>query len=64
MKKLPIIGVTPLWDEERKSVWMLPDYLDGLKAAGAIPVVLPLEMSEEDADRIIETCDGFLFTGG
>ena len=27
-------------------------------------MILPLEMSEEDADRIVETCDGFLFTGG
>ena len=64
MNKPPIIGVTPLWDAERKSVWMVPDYLDGIKAAGGIPVVLPLEMSEEDASRIVETCDGFLFTGG
>jgi len=64
MNKSPIIGVTPLWDAERKSVWMLPDYLDGIKAAGGIPVVLPLEMSEEEASRIVETCDGFLFTGG
>jgi len=64
MRQLPIIGVTPLWDAERKSVWMLPDYLDGIKAAGGIPVVLPLEMSEKDADQIVETCDGFLFTGG
>ena len=64
MSKSPIIGVTPLWDVERKSVWMLPDYLDGIKAAGGVPVVLPIEMSEADADRIVETCDGFLFTGG
>ena len=64
MSKSSIIGVTPLWDAERKSVWMLPDYLDGIKAAGGVPVVLPIEMSEEDADRIVETCDGFLFTGG
>ena len=64
MNKLPIIGVTPLWDAERKSVWMLPDYLEGIKAAGGIPVVLPIEMSEKDANRIVETCDGFLFTGG
>ncbi|MBR5631922.1 MAG: gamma-glutamyl-gamma-aminobutyrate hydrolase family protein [Bacteroidales bacterium] len=64
MNKSPIIGVTPLWDAERKSVWMLPDYLDGIKAAGGVPVVLPIEMSEADADRIVETCDGFLFTGG
>ena len=64
MSKSPIIGVTPLWDAERKSVWMLPDYLDGIKAAGGVPVVLPIEMSEADVDRIVETCDGFLFTGG
>ncbi len=63
MKK-PMIGVTPLWDAERQSVWMLPDYLDGIKAAGGLPVVLPLEMSEEDANQVVETCDGFLFTGG
>ena len=64
MSKSPIIGVTPLWDAERKSVWMLPDYLEGIKAAGGVPVVLPIDMSEADADRIVETCDGFLFTGG
>ena len=60
----PMIGVTPLWDAARQSVWMLPDYLDGIKAAGGLPVVLPLEMSESDANQVVETCDGFLFTGG
>ena len=60
----PMIGVTPLWDAARQSVWMLPDYLDGIKAAGGLPVVLPLEMSESDANQMVETCDGFLFTGG
>ena len=64
MKRNLIIGVTPLWDDERKSIWMLPDYLDGIKAAGGIPVILPLEMSEEDIGHIVKTCDGFLFTGG
>ncbi len=64
MNNSPIIGVTPLWDAERKSVWMLPDYLDGIKAAGGLPIVLPLEMTENDADQIVATCDGFLFTGG
>ena len=62
--KAPLIGVTPLWDAERKSVWMLPDYLEGIKAAGGIPVVLPIAMSEDDAERIVETFDGLLFTGG
>ena len=64
MKQSPIIGVTPLWDTERKSVWMLPDYLEGIKAAGGIPIVLPLDMTEADTAQIVETCNGFLFTGG
>ena len=64
MKQSPIIGVTPRWDAERKSVWMLPDYLEGIKAAGGLPIVLPLEMADEDTDRIVEICDGFLLTGG
>lgn len=64
LNESPLIGVTPLWDAVRQSVWMLPDYLDGIKAAGGIPIVLPLDLSEKDADRIVETCDGFLFTGG
>ena len=64
MKQSPIIGVTPLWDTERKSVWMLPDYLEGIKAAEGIPIVLPLDMTEADTAQIVETCDGFLFTGG
>ena len=34
MKK-PVIGVIPLWDDEKNSIWMLPDYLDGHRAAGA-----------------------------
>lgn len=62
--RAPLIGVTPLWDAERQSVWMLPDYLDGIKSAGGIPVVLPIAMSETDAERIVETFNGFLFTGG
>ena len=64
LNKSPLIGVTPLWDAARQSVWMLPDYLEGIKAAGGLPIVLPLEVSEEDVDQIVNTCDGFLFTGG
>ena len=60
----PLIGVTPLWDATLKSVWMLPDYLDGIRAAGGIPVVLPLVAGEADIERLAGTFDGFLFTGG
>ena len=63
MKK-PVIGVIPLWDDEKNSIWMLPDYLDGLRAAGALPVVFPLEADEADIRQLYSLCDGLLFTGG
>lgn len=60
----PIIGVTPLWDEEKKSYWMLPGYLEGVKEAGAIPIILPLAADGADIAQLADLCDGFLFTGG
>ena len=38
---LPVIGITPLWDEKLSSLWMLPGYADGLTACGGLPVILP-----------------------
>lgn len=63
MKK-PIIGVTPLWDEEKDSYWMLPGYLEGLEEAGAIPIILPLRKDALAIAQLVSLCDGFLFTGG
>ncbi len=62
--KKPIIGITPLWDAERNSVWMLPEYLDAISAAGGIPVVLPLVADPDAIQQLAGSFDGFLFTGG
>ena len=59
----PVIGVIPLFDKDRDSYWMLPAYFKGLKTAGALPVMLPLE-NLEDCEQMAELCDGLLFTGG
>ena len=42
----PIIGVMPLWDDEKESIWMLPGYMDGIQHAGGIPVVLSFSTDE------------------
>ena len=63
MKK-PIIGVTPLYDIERESIWMLPGYLEVLTACGGLPVILPLEADGTDPQQLVDMCDGILFTGG
>ena len=60
----PMIGVVPLYDDERQSMWMLPGYFEGLRRAGAIPVMLPMNLSEEDFRQIRTSFAGFLLTGG
>lgn len=60
----PLIGVMPLVDYERESLWMLPGYLDGLIGAGAAPVMFPLTDDEEVLYALADKMDGFLFTGG
>ena len=62
--KQPIIGVSPLVDEERKSLWMLPGYMDAVAQAGGLPIMLPLTSDEAALDALTAMCDGFLITGG
>lgn len=60
----PTIGVTPLWDDKLESLWMVPGYMDGIAAAGGIPVITPLTSDRGDLERLVQLCDGLLFTGG
>ena len=61
---MPVIGVMPLWDEERGSIWMLPGYLDGILEAGGTPVILPFTDDAAEIAALSALCDGYLFTGG
>lgn len=60
----PIIGLTPLYDYEKEKIWMRPNYLNAIVAAGGVPLVLPLIDDETDISALARLCDGFLFTGG
>lgn len=60
----PLIGVMPLWDDDKESVWMLPGYLEGIRQAGGIPVILPFTSENDELEQLAKMCDGFLFTGG
>jgi putative glutamine amidotransferase len=59
-----LIGVTPLYDENRGVIWMLPEYGKGVSLGGGLPVILPLTESAEEARALARRLDGFLFTGG
>lgn len=60
----PIIGVMPLWDDEKQSIWMLPGYMDGIQQAGGTPIIFPFSADEAELKQLAQMCDGFLFTGG
>lgn len=60
----PVIGVMPLWDENKKSQWMLPGYLDGIRETGGLPVIFPMTANKEELIQLCDMCSGFLFTGG
>ncbi len=60
----PMIGIIPLVDSEKDSYWMLPGYMEGIRQAGGIPLMLPLSADEEILSQLVSEIDGFLFTGG
>ena len=62
--KRPVIGVVPLWNETKNNIWIKPGYMDGLEGAGAVPVLLPLTVSESVLKQLADLLDGVLFTGG
>ena len=60
----PVIGLIPLYDDEKESYWMLPGYMQGIENAGGLPIMLPLTVDSAELDEAYSLCDGILFTGG
>ena len=60
----PIIGILPLYDSEKDSIWMLPGYQKGLEKAGANTLIFPYTSDVDEILTISALCDGYLFTGG
>lgn len=60
----PLIGVMPLFDDQRDSYWMLPGYMKAVEAAGGLPIMLPLTTDTAQLNQLLDSCDGILLTGG
>ena len=60
----PVIGLIPLYDDEKESYWMLPGYMKVLESCGALPIMLPLTADRAVLEQAFLMCDGLLLTGG
>lgn len=60
----PVIGLIPLYDDEKESYWMLPGYMKVLEKCGALPIMLPLTSDKMVLAQAFDMCDGLLLTGG
>ena len=60
----PVIGLIPLYDDEKESYWMLPAYMKALEQSGALPIMLPLTSDRAVLEQAFLMCDGLLLTGG
>ena len=59
-----VIGICPLYDDEKKSVWMLPQYQTMLEKEGACPFIFPYCEDPKVLEQLLQMCDGILLTGG
>jgi putative glutamine amidotransferase len=69
--RLPLIGLTTYLERAKTGVWDVPAsflpkvYFDAVERAGGIAVLLPPQaVSDAIADRLLDSLDGLILTGG
>lgn len=58
----PLIGITTYERNEAEQFVLYAAYVDAVRRAGGVPVLLP--PGEGNSDRLIQRLDGLVFTGG
>lgn len=61
---LPMIGIVPMYDGNMENYRIRPGYMDAVAKAGGVPVLLHPTENEAALHQLIESCDGFIFSGG
>ncbi len=61
---IPRIGILPLQNCEKQTLWINPLYFGGVETAGGLPVLLPLSQDPRHWENYVQSFDGFVFTGG
>ncbi|MDO5754822.1 MAG: gamma-glutamyl-gamma-aminobutyrate hydrolase family protein [Tissierellia bacterium] len=59
-----IVGLTPLYDGDLKSLWLLDYYMEMLNDFKINYVILPFHREKEAIFALVDQLDGFIFSGG
>jgi len=65
----PLVAVTAAWSEgpaehPGRRVWLEQGYLEGVRAAGALPLVLGPGLEPDEVEEVLARSSGLLLTGG
>jgi putative glutamine amidotransferase len=60
----PVIGITCSWDNESERHFLGSPYVEAVRAAGGVPVLLANYEKEEEIAKLLEIIDGLLLSGG
>ena len=60
--KMPIIGISSFGESSVTSASLT--YINSVKIAGGVPLVIPMTTDEEQLNRILDVIDGLVMTGG
>ncbi|NLO86088.1 MAG: gamma-glutamyl-gamma-aminobutyrate hydrolase family protein [Clostridiales bacterium] len=64
MKRFPLIGISGSIDADESKQVLVRDYMRAVIAAGAIPLLLSLDMGEQMLGECLDQMDGLLLAGG
>ncbi|MFR5854156.1 MAG: gamma-glutamyl-gamma-aminobutyrate hydrolase family protein [Lachnospiraceae bacterium] len=64
MHRQPLIGISGSMNTEESQYFIKRDYVRSLTEAGAIPLLLAPDMTDEQARQCAEELDGLLLSGG
>src|SRR5690625_2626513 len=60
----PIIGIVPSIEQEENLYFIHEDNIKAIEQSGGIPLLLPYEIEDQDASRLLSIIDGLYLTGG
>lgn len=61
---MPVIAITPSWDNENRRLAVNQDYIFAILDAGGMPVIIPPCEDENRLCEALDRCDALLLTGG